>query len=244
MNRRRFSGCKLYESKHIRSVCGDTIRPGGYDLTRRAVERCGVAKGQRLLDIGCGNGASMAFIRENYNMAVLGIDSSEKMILEGGKRSPSLPFFLGDAGHLSIQNNSIDIALTECCMSHFADDLAVLKEIYRVLKPSGHLIVTDMYARKSDLGDRAVHQATRLRTETDILRRIGAVGYKPVVWEDHTRELMQLTVDIIMQYGSLSDFYALAAPECTDQPLMLPVDKVKKGYYLLIARKPAENSLR
>ena len=241
MNRRGPFGCKLYESEHIGSVCGETLRPGGYDLTRRAVEHCGGSKGRMLLDVGCGNGASMAFIRENYGMAVLGIDLSATMIHKGRKRSPDLPFCLGDAGHLSIQNDSMDMVMTECCMSHFSDDLAVLKEIYRILKPSGYIIVTDMYARKSDLSDHAVHKSTRLRTKTDILRRVSAMGYEPALWEDHTQALMQLTMDIIMQYGSLSNFYALASPNWADQPQLRPMKKVKKGYYLLIAKKPQGN---
>ena len=235
------AGLKLYESEHIQSVCGETIRPGGYDLTRRAVDHCGGGRGQTLMDIGCGNGASMAFIREHYGMTVLGIDLSEKMIHDGTQISPGLPVCLGDAEHLSFQNESMDIALTECCMCHFANDLAVLREIYRVLKPSGHMIVTDMFARKSDLSDHDVHKATRLRTKTDILRRIGTVGYEPVVWEDHTRALTQLTVDIIMQYGSLSNFYDLASPDCANQPQLRPMNKIKKGYYLLIARKSRSN---
>jgi arsenite methyltransferase len=235
------AGCKLYESEPIRSICGNTIRPGGYDLTRRAVDLCGSSTGQTLLDIGCGNGASVAFIRDNYGMAVMGIDASKKMIFEGKIRSPELPICLGDAVHLSFQNHSMDIVLTECAMSHFADDLGVLKEIYRVLKPSGHMIVTDMYARKSDLCDHAVYKATRLRTKTDILRRVGAIGYEPVVWEDHTQALMQLTVDIIMYYGSLSNFYALALPDCADQLMLRTMNNIKKGYYLLIAKKPRSN---
>jgi arsenite methyltransferase len=241
MNVQGGAGCRLYESEHVRSVCGETIRPGGYDLTRRAVALCGGRKGQSLLDIGCGNGASMAFIRDNYGMAVLGIDASEKMIHEGRKKSPGLPICLGAAEHLSFQNESMDIVLTECSMSHFSDDLAVLKEICRVLKPSGHMIVADMYVRKSDLSDDAVHKATRLRTKIDILQRVSAIGYEPALWEDHTQALMQLTVDIIMQYGSVSNFYALASPDCADQPLLRPMNNIKKGYYLLTARKSRTN---
>jgi arsenite methyltransferase len=144
---------------------------------------------------------------------------------------------LGAAEHLSFPSESMDIVLTECSMSHFSDHLEVLKEICRVLKPSVHMIVADMYARKSDMNDHAVYQATGLRTKTDILRRVIGVGCEPVAWEDHTQALMQLTVDIIMQYGSLSNFYALALPDRTDQPLLRPLNQVKKGYYLLIAKK-------
>ena len=163
------------------------------------------------------------------------------MIHEGKKRSPCLPFFLGLAENLPFQNNSMDIVLTECCMSHFADKEAVLREIYRVLKPSGYMIVTDMYARKSALTDHAVCNATGLRTKTDILRGVSARGYETVVWEDCSQELMQLTVDIIMHYGSLSNFYALVSTDCEGQPLPKPMNQIKKGYYLLIAKKSQRN---
>ena len=71
MNVQGSTGCKVYESEHIRSICGETIRPGGYDLTRRALELCGIRSGQTLLDIGCGYGASMEFIRENFGWRCL-----------------------------------------------------------------------------------------------------------------------------------------------------------------------------
>jgi arsenite methyltransferase len=64
--------CKTYENPKIHEVTGETIRPGGFALTKRAIEYCGFGKGARLLDVGCGLGATVEYLVDQHDFDVNG----------------------------------------------------------------------------------------------------------------------------------------------------------------------------
>lgn len=78
-----------------------------------------------VLEIGCGSGELSKYLK-NYQ----GIDISEKT-----------PFIIGDAQKLPFEDNSYDLILMLDLLEH-TNDKAVMKEVYRVLKPNGHVIIT------------------------------------------------------------------------------------------------------
>jgi arsenite methyltransferase len=49
---------KPYGSPEMLDPLGDAVRPGGIDLTKGALEHCAFTARQRVLDIGCGLGAT------------------------------------------------------------------------------------------------------------------------------------------------------------------------------------------
>jgi ubiquinone/menaquinone biosynthesis C-methylase UbiE len=78
-----------------------------------------------VLEIGCGSGELSKYI-DNY----IGIDTS--------KTAKSI---IGDAQRLPIKDNFADLILILDILEH-TDDKIVIDEVYRVLKPSGNVIVT------------------------------------------------------------------------------------------------------
>ena len=79
----------------------------------------------RVLEIGCGSGELSKYLK-NYE----GIDISEKT-----------PFIVGDAQNLPFEDNSHDLILLLDLLEH-TNDKKVMEEVYRVLKPEGHAIIT------------------------------------------------------------------------------------------------------
>jgi ubiquinone/menaquinone biosynthesis C-methylase UbiE len=79
-----------------------------------------------VLEIGCGSGELSKYLK-SYN----GIDISES----------SCKFIVGDAQKLPIKDSSIDLILLLDILEH-VDDKIVIDEVYRVLKPSGNVIIT------------------------------------------------------------------------------------------------------
>ena len=65
-----------YESETVRAVTGPAIRPGGLALTRRAAEVCGLGPGARVLDVGCGTGATVQCLQAEFGAAAIGMDLS------------------------------------------------------------------------------------------------------------------------------------------------------------------------
>jgi trans-aconitate 2-methyltransferase len=101
---------------------------------------------ERVLDIGCGDGALTAAIAERLPAgSVLGIDSSPEMIEFARRkypphRFPNLAWEIGDASDLRYENE-FDVIFSNAALHWVIDHLPVLRGIKRSLKPGGRILV-------------------------------------------------------------------------------------------------------
>jgi ubiquinone/menaquinone biosynthesis C-methylase UbiE len=203
----------VYESAALRGVTGPTIRPGGLALTDRAVEFCGFHPGARLLDVGCGIGATVEHLRSRYGFAARGVDISRRLIAEGLVRNPALPLAEGKGEALPVEGGNLDGIFCECVLSLVAEPRRALAEFHRALRSGGFLILSDMYDR-----------VTAARQQIGAL--LAERGFRVVLWEDHTPLLKELAARLVLAHGSLEGFWCNAAGAGG-----------RPGYYLLVARK-------
>lgn len=236
-------GCRLYESPAMRQLTGETIRPGGYFLTDRAMEFCAMAKGSRVLDVGCGSGATVEYLNRVFQMNAVGIDPSELLLELGRQRDGNFKLVAGVGEDIPFGPQEMDGVLAECTLSLMQDVDKTLQEIARVLKEDGWFVANDVYARNPEgIGDlRKLQMASCLRgamAKEELLDRLSAKGFSVVLWEDHTDLLKQLAFKQIMSHGSMADFW-LKTSACTIDPIeaQAAMAKVKMGYFMLIARK-------
>ena len=116
-------------------------------------------KGETVLDLGSGGGIDvfLASKKVGQNGKVIGIDMTEEM-LEKAKNSASkhsyknVEFKLGEIENLPIENDSIDTIISNCVINLSSDKLKVFQEAFRVLKPDGKLMVSDIVTN-GDLPD-------------------------------------------------------------------------------------------
>ena len=82
-------------------VCNTGVcRPGGFTITDRAMEYCRFNKGSKLLDVGCGLGATVRHVAEKYGLDAYGIEKDQE-VLEQAKAFPqSHRLQIGDAVHM------------------------------------------------------------------------------------------------------------------------------------------------
>ncbi|WP_031513698.1 DVU_1556 family methyltransferase [Desulfofalx alkaliphila] len=240
--------CRLYEGSAVRQVTGDSIRPGGFQLTDRALEICAPAPGAAILDVGCGTGATVEYLIEKYNYKAVGIDPSEVLLAQGRQRRPDLPISQARGEDLPFKGGEMDCVFAECTLSVTEHPDAVLKECHRVLKDKGHLVVSDLYIKNRELTAelRKLPLAsciTGATTRNELEKKLGKAGFKLIFWEDHTDLLKQLVFKIIMSYGSMNNFWQQAGAESFDCCCVQGIIKrARPGYFLLVAQKQWERS--
>ena len=101
-------------------------------------------KGDKILDLGCGNGRLIELF-EGKGIEYIGVDNSEKMIEIARARYPGGKFLVIPDLNLPFSDNSFDKVYCLAVLHHIPSDefrLQFLNEIKRILKPGGLLILT------------------------------------------------------------------------------------------------------
>jgi SAM-dependent methyltransferase len=103
-------------------------------------------RGQRVLDVGCGRGGTVALLAERIGADATGVDLSPEAIAFCRRihKHAGTRFEVGDAEHLPFDDSSFDAA-TNIESSHTYPNLrAFLAEVRRVLVPGGWFLYTDL----------------------------------------------------------------------------------------------------
>ena len=113
-------------------------------------------KALNVLEVGCGAGDFAIHLSKNKSV-VTAVDFSSKAIeiaKEKAKaQSQSVDFQVADAQSLPFASNSFDLIFSCECLEHVPEPQKALNEFYRVLKPSGYLILTtENYSNAMILG--------------------------------------------------------------------------------------------
>lgn len=195
---------ELYASAPVRESLGPALRPGGEKLTRRMLDLVGSLRGGLVLDAGCGCGTSLPLLEEHGARAV-GLDLNAGFLREA--RDGQLRVARADLAHLPLPDGCLDLVLCECVWN-LTDKERVLAEFYRVLRPGGIFLLSDIYARGYRAGEWPVRccfaQATDLRT---VMEQVAGAGFEIDVVEEHTELLKKTAADFVFRHGSLHGFW-------------------------------------
>jgi ArsR family transcriptional regulator len=110
-----------------------------------------IKEGDVVLDLGSGAGFDCFLAAKKVGSSgnVIGVDMTEEMIEKARKNAEqygykNVEFRFGDIENLPVDDNSVDIIISNCVINLAPDKLRVFKEAYRVLKTEGGMYVSDI----------------------------------------------------------------------------------------------------
>lgn len=114
--------------------------PGGPALTDRLLSMAGGGPPALVLDLGAGDGAAVQYLQKmGYTAEGIDLSPSGEAVKYGDMRSLEYP------------PETFDLCLAECSLSVCGNGETALREACRVLKPSGSLLLSDVFFHREDL---------------------------------------------------------------------------------------------
>ncbi|HSO85742.1 MAG TPA: methyltransferase domain-containing protein [Draconibacterium sp.] len=100
-----------------------------------------------ILDVGTGSGDFIAVLKEVFpETQITGIDPDTESLQEATKKYPDVCFIEMGGEKLEFADDTFDVASISMALHHLPDIQTVLKEMQRVVKPGGWIIVNELFS--------------------------------------------------------------------------------------------------
>ena len=115
-------------------------------VREKAMDVVGVEPGKIAADIGAGSG----FVTEGLlgrGLRVIAVDRAEAMLEEIRRKfgeGGAVEYRIGEAESLHLADGSVDYVFANMCLHHVESPALALREMARILKPGGQLVITDL----------------------------------------------------------------------------------------------------
>lgn len=149
--------------------------------------------GETVLDLGSGPGLDcfLAADKVGGNGKVIGVDMTPEMLERARENArkgnyPNVEFRLGEIENLPVADNSVDVVISNCVINLSPDKPRVFQETFRVLKPGGRMMVSDVVLSRElrefirDSVDAYVGCVSGAITKDKYIETIKAAGFQEV----------------------------------------------------------------
>ncbi|MHC5905157.1 SAM-dependent methyltransferase [Streptomyces sp. S6] len=216
-------------------------------LTDVMTDRLRIGAGSRVLDVGCGVGAPALRIARRTGAGVTGISVSREQVERADRsaRDAALTgrvvFQQADAMRQPYADATFDAAFALESMPHMPDRAQALREVRRVLRPGGRLVLTDFFRRPAHTGDTGAlctEMGSTLAELDGYPALLRAAGLEFVELLDISDETVPRSFALLAERAralDLADDDVEARCYFDPQALM---DPALLGYLLVVARRP------
>lgn len=182
-------------------------------------------KNPKILDVGCGCGCSVNYLKEK-GMDARGVDYSEEIINLGKKTYTGIDLKVMDANNLEFPHNYFDLILFECSLSVMENTKKILSSSINILKEDGLLLISDFFLKESDLYEGVYTMDYWNKLFDDLNLEI-------VYFQDKSKEWRNYIGMILWEYGDLS----VLLRGNQNKSLNKNIFKKGTGYFLAILKK-------
>jgi ubiquinone/menaquinone biosynthesis C-methylase UbiE len=149
--------------------------------------------GEVVVDLGSGGGIDVLLAAQKVGLSgrVIGVDMTPAMIEKAKEnarkaRLENVDFRIGEIEDLPLESNSVDVVISNCVINLSPDKDRVFREAFRVLRPDGRLVVSDIVTKGK------LPQAIRKNLEAwagcvagaledhDYLEKLATAGFKAI----------------------------------------------------------------
>lgn len=117
----------------------------------------------KALDAACGTGRHAEFLT-SLGHEVIGVDATPEMLSVAKTKVPSARFEVGRLESLPLSDDSVDLVVCSLGLAHCADLRQPLRELARVVKGGGAVILSDLHPFAIMLGGHAYYPRSRIET--------------------------------------------------------------------------------
>ena len=175
----------------------DEFHIRGPEATREMAEEIGIDAKMQVLDVGCGLGGPSRRLASIYGCHVTGLDLTEAYCRVAEALSTRLglghlvSYRTGNALDMPFEDTRFDVLWTQHTAMNIGEKAQLYSEMYRVLKPGGHLAIYDIIAAPGGEVYFPVPWArdpsiSFLATGEELKDYLGTAGFNIISWRDTT----------------------------------------------------------
>lgn len=184
------------------------VTPETLECLGNIIKELNINPGSRVLDIGSGTGIILPFLIEAIGGKgrIIALDFSAEMLYQAKAKAfnPVVDFIQSDVTTIPLHDNYVNLAICNSAFPHFSNKSAALKEIARVIKSNGQLVICHTASRDKI---NQLHQSIGGAVSTDLLPD-----------ESRLRELTEQAGLAVTRLEDKSEYYLVIARKMTQTP--------------------------
>jgi ubiquinone/menaquinone biosynthesis C-methylase UbiE len=183
-------------------------------------EFAGIKKGDVVVDLGSGAGNDVFVARASVGEEgkVIGIDFTEQMIDKANLNKEKLgyenaEFKLGEIENIPLEENSVNVVLSNCVLNLVPDKNKAFSEIYRILKKGGHFCISDIVTKGSlpekmqKSAEMYVGCVAGAIKQAEYLQIISDIGFTDIkINKTKKKNIPKETLELYLTEAELQDF--------------------------------------